>query len=512
MIEIVPAPKRTILVVLIIIALGIFYLTTIREGHDWGGDFSMYIHHAKNIVEGKDYENTGYIYSRFNPEIGPPTYPPIFPLMLSPIYSWFGLNLTAMKVLVVLFFLAFLWMSFLAFTHELPFPYVLGIITVIAFNPYFWDFKDEIRSDIPFVFFVYLSLFLINRMYHSNQSATWQTVYAVLLGISMYLSYGTRSIGIVLIASLVIYDTIKYKTISRFAIIAVLTFIPLMILQNTLLPSDSSYSYVERLRTDAYSIVLKNLYSYAKSCRLFWQNGYSDFSANVLFMGMSILMSIGYVARIKDRTTIFEVFAFVYGISIMLYPSNIGMRGLIPLIPLYVFYLCVGIKYMNVVKEEWEPIIVGVCVSLIVISYVGLFTKKDFGPIKHGIGKRESIDLFDFVRSKTDENDVLLFRKPRVLSLYTGRRASTYYGIKDGGGRFGGELLKYFVEIDGKYLIVGTGGGVFRRDKVLLNNFVKEYEDKFELIYSNVDFGVYRFKPEGRELERVWRKAVGSSG
>ena len=32
-----------------------FYLATIREGHAWGDDFSMYIRHAQNIARGEPY-------------------------------------------------------------------------------------------------------------------------------------------------------------------------------------------------------------------------------------------------------------------------------------------------------------------------------------------------------------------------------------------------------------------------------------------------------------------------
>ena len=32
-----------------------FHVATVREGHLWGDDFAMYIHHAQNIVEGRPY-------------------------------------------------------------------------------------------------------------------------------------------------------------------------------------------------------------------------------------------------------------------------------------------------------------------------------------------------------------------------------------------------------------------------------------------------------------------------
>ena len=102
-----------ITIVSIIIIIGIFNFLTIKDGHDWGGDFSMFIHHAKNIVEGVDYEDTGYIYNPNVPLLAPKTYPPVFPLLLVPIYKWFGLNFTIMKIEIVLFFLLSLFIIFL---------------------------------------------------------------------------------------------------------------------------------------------------------------------------------------------------------------------------------------------------------------------------------------------------------------------------------------------------------------------------------------------------------------
>ena len=68
----------------IIVATGVLHLATIRDGHNWGGDFSFYIHHAKNIAEGKPYADTGFVYNPHSPHLSPESFPPVFPLMLAP--------------------------------------------------------------------------------------------------------------------------------------------------------------------------------------------------------------------------------------------------------------------------------------------------------------------------------------------------------------------------------------------------------------------------------------------
>jgi hypothetical protein len=157
----------------------------------------MYIHHAKNIVEGVDYQATGYIYNPSRP-ITPKTYPPILLLLLSPIYKWYGLNLGLMKIEVTLFFLASLYMLFLIFKNELLYHYILAILVLIGFNPFFGDYKDNISVDLPFIFFTYSSVYLAQRQYEVHLSDANRSISSILIGLSIYLSYGTRSVGILL--------------------------------------------------------------------------------------------------------------------------------------------------------------------------------------------------------------------------------------------------------------------------------------------------------------------------
>lgn len=70
---------------LILAIISVFYFSTIRDGHYWGDDFSMYIRHAINIVEGRPYSESGYIYNKFR-IVAPRSYPPVLPILLSPFY------------------------------------------------------------------------------------------------------------------------------------------------------------------------------------------------------------------------------------------------------------------------------------------------------------------------------------------------------------------------------------------------------------------------------------------
>src|SRR5262249_58124503 len=135
-------------------------------------------------------------------------YPPIFPLLLAPVYKVWGFNLTAMKVELILFFLLSLWTIFLALRRELEWPYLIAILVLIGFNPWVWQFKEQILSDIPYLFFTYLGIYLIHKAYGTKRDVSGQILYGLLTGIAIYLSYGARTVGVDLLLALIISELV----------------------------------------------------------------------------------------------------------------------------------------------------------------------------------------------------------------------------------------------------------------------------------------------------------------
>ena len=101
-------------VVAIILGTGAVHLATIRDGHNWGGDFSFYIHHAKNLSEGRSYIDIGHVE---HPEyvFAPSATPPVFPMLLVGPYKAFGLDLLMLKRPNVLYLAAALIFLFKLF-------------------------------------------------------------------------------------------------------------------------------------------------------------------------------------------------------------------------------------------------------------------------------------------------------------------------------------------------------------------------------------------------------------
>jgi hypothetical protein len=477
-----PDKVKNLIVILIIVVTGIFYLSSIREGHDWGDDFSMYISHAKNIAAGANYKDTGYIYNPFYPGVGPRAYPPVFPLLLSPIYKCYGLNLAPMKIESVAIFLLFLFLLYLVFKKELSFRYLAAMLLIIGFSPFFWNFKDIVASDVPFLFFLYLSFLVISRAYKKWPLSLVQ--YSVIAGFFIYLAYGTRNIGVLLIPGLFLYEMIRFKRLTRFSIIATLVFCFFTILQSGLLYTDISYRDQFALES---KVILRNLFLYTRAMSNIWDNGYNKIFKDIFFAIFSIFAFIGCAARIKRRITIFEIFSALYLISVLIWPAIQGARFLMPIIPLYVFYAFAGIEEPSLIKRTGiRKTVFLIVMAIICVSYATKYTTLDYGCIREGIGKKETVELFDYIKKNTQKADIFIFQKPRALALYTGRKASVYHCPEDYR-----DLWRYFWDIKASYVIVGEP---FDTDRAYLSLFVERYRNNLEEIYSNQDFKVYKIK------------------
>lgn len=72
-------------------------------------------------------------------------------------------------------------------------------------------------SDLPFLLFFYVATILVQRAPRDGP-AEWP--WAILIGIALCLAIGTRTAGIALLAGLMLYDLLKYRTFTRITVVA----------------------------------------------------------------------------------------------------------------------------------------------------------------------------------------------------------------------------------------------------------------------------------------------------
>lgn len=474
--------------ILILLLVGTFYLSTIRQGHVWGDDFAMYIHHARNIVEGKAYADTGYIYNPLN-VIGPETYPPVFPLLLAPVYRVWGLNLAAMKVEIILLFLLSLLVMYLAFVEELGRLKALAVVALTGFNPRFWAFKENIVSDLPFLLFVYLSFYFVHKFRQTSYSWKARWLYVVLISASVFLAYGTRSIGLVLIPCLVVYYVVQVRKPSLIGVGGGVVIAVLIYLQ--IKSSDVFSSYAGHFGVNAWNLSLAHGQELVRQLSEFWVNGYSNSFRFALFVVLAELAGIGYFARLRiGRVNCFDLFVPIYLIPLIFLPISLVLRFLFPLVPLYLFYVFLGMRSVSRFLAPNHPGVERVLFAGVIIavlgSYIGHYSKLDFGPIQNSVTNPDAQQLYDYIQTATDEKDVIICDKPRAMALFANRMAGIWHYTRDDE-----ELWQLFRRVNASYLIVGPGS-LKSYDLEYIEGFVERNRGHLQETYSNADFIVYR--------------------
>ncbi len=458
----------------LICLIGIFYVVTLRPGQNWGGDFSMYIQHAKNIVHGNSYAYGKYIPNKYDFTY-PREYQPGFPLILSLLYRYQGMNLHVMKTAETGFFLLSLITVYIFFRSQIPFRYLLAIIALLGLQPCFWDFKENVMSDFPFLFMCLLTLYFIQLCFDLPVRRVRRFFFVILTGFLIYSSYLTRKAGLVLIPTVFLYDLLKNKRITVAASMILFLFIVFFSIQGCYYPPDLSFFNnicvdFPSLRLNIREIILQLCY--------FWTYRYLG-----LFL---ILMTIpGFLHRWRTNPTVLEPFTVIYLAALAIWPTYHPTRYFFPLFPLFLLYLFTSIRMIvQHFQLQHETAIIAALLIIFTGAYFMRYKNLDFREIKRGIHTPESVGLFEFVFTHTTESDVFIFKKPRVFSLITDRPATQADHVVNAD-----EFFDFVRFIHAKYVIVGKD---FVPNEQNLRTIISSCNDCFEKEFSNAGFQVYR--------------------
>jgi 4-amino-4-deoxy-L-arabinose transferase-like glycosyltransferase len=470
------------------VLIGIFHVATIRTGHEWADDFSMYVLHARNIVNGASYAETGYIYNPQNPNIGPRSYPPGFPLLLTPAVQLFGLDLRPMKVVVIACLIASLLLLIPVFRRVLLPAELAALVLVVGLNPLFWELKDHVLSDVPFLAFTLASLHLFVRSDEANAQRHGAAL-AALSGAAGYAAYATRVLGIALVPCFLAHDLVQHRRIRMNTALAIAVLIGLAGVQYVLWSNDGSY--LDQV-TSPFAAAQRNVPDYLRSLADLWENGYSDTVRKGAFLAAAALATVGFVTSVRTGPSVLHIFPWVYLGPVILWPAFQGLRFLIPIVPFYFAYCFLGVRWIGGALERrgaTRNIVFAVFLAAVTLSYGARYSTLSFGRLPHGVATEEGITLFEFVKASTGAGDVFLFSRPRALALFTGRRASAPFGPADPCA-----LWRYIGEIGASYVVTGPESDPFNSDAVYLRGFVSRFRNDFTQLMANRDVAVYRIE------------------
>jgi hypothetical protein len=464
-----------------ILGMGVFHLATIKRDHPWGDDFALYILEARNIAHWHDITDTGYIYNPTRPKLGPRAYPPGFPLLLVPVYSLFGLNLIAMKVEVIVLFLGAVFLLALVLRDDLSPSYLLVFALLLGLSPVYWEFKNYVDSDLPFLFLVALALYLAHGQTEWGWTSRRPYLFGVAFGAVLYLAYATRTLGIVLVPVVVLAELVRTRRLGRSTLVAGGVFVALALLQSVVM--GSTWSYIDQLHP-SWESVWRNMRLYPRVLDLLWRHHlHVDWAARALGWVIAALAAVGFLARLPRRgLDPIALFPLLYPIPLVAWPAYAGIRYLIPWIPFYLFFALAGLRWLGqrLAGRPGSLVALGVMTAIVLTAYVGMYRRENFEPFPLGATSLPAEQLYRFVRTHTKPTDVFIMSKPKAFALYAGRRTSAL--------QRGASPLKswtYIHRIGASYIVEGP----VEYDQA--ERLVGTYNSLLSQVFANELFRVY---------------------
>ncbi len=418
--------------------LGLLLLT---KGQDWGDDFAAYIMQAQSIVKGNEQsfiERNAFTINSTDFLLGPVAYPWGYPLILASVYAVTGLNLIALKLPDLVFFIAFLFVLFRFYRKRLSSTESLLLVAIFAFHPQFLGFLDEILSDVPYLFFSLLAL-LVMDAYFTNGDRDGKNIrgnlFPTVIGAVVFAVSFMRSTGLILLPTFLAIQAFEFwrlrrdsstrNRIIRDSVIFCLSFGVLWLASALIFPSGPE-SYLADFGSPSPAVIINNsiyyfgLFGNFFDPLIYWQPAYW------------ILLIFGCIDIWAARKQ--EPVPLVYfGFSILLllvWPVGQGICFIFPLLPLFVYFSFSGMKTaalrLNVqyrkavtalIYAVWGILLIACLFGSVMLAYANLQNDRNLsGPFDS-----YSIAAFQFIRNNTAANDVIIFFKPRAMRLMTNR-------------------------------------------------------------------------------------------
>ncbi len=427
--------KKKILLFLYLFLVFTFYYHYITPYTDWGGDYGMYLSHAKNIAEGKKYTDIGFIP---NPDfiICPEFYPPVFPMLLAPAYRFFGKNIIAFKFVGLIVFLVLLYIIFRFFEEEFNTFTAWIALLFFGFFPYFFLFVTHyILSDIPFLMFSSLFLFYSYKIL-KNRNFSIKNLIAI--SVLAYLAYGTRTAGIVLplaFSGEILLKTLRKKiSVSRALRILVLTnalFLGFVLFEKFLIGSETLHRKV--LMETSLNTVYFHLFNYyPKTFFIHFFGPPVKLPLVIYFLRLAFLLALsgtalfGFYKRSKEKFGMLELFTIGYFLLLLIWPREQSFRFLFPLLPLFLLYFFYAIKNLN--PEHCKIIsyaFPGISYFFFGIYYYS-FLPRQF-EIPKGVFEPDMRKALQFLREEMPDTSVLVADKIRAVNFFINKKGTYLY-------------------------------------------------------------------------------------
>lgn len=488
--------------VLVVVITFLSALAYIYDGHDWGDDFSAYLAQAIALSDGTLKQHVELMrFIQENSIAG--TYPVIcswgLPAILAVLYRIFGFQLIVFRSMgaVCLTIFVYAVYSFLSKRFDTKDTFI-AILFFIACKHYM-EAGTSILTDIPCAMFTMIAVHSLCELMKSDGKK--QYLWSSIFGCCTFAAYQLRSPGIVLLLTLACIQVILFlsghvafikKQIQRtnlknINLLAHCLPYAIFFLGNgivsVLLPQAGN-DYVSFIQYAPSDYVFSNMRYYLTILRDFFDVG--NYLAVICGFVLLILIILGMAVKFHQEI-ISEI--FVLGTMAMLYltPFVSSVRYLFYLYPFFLMFAFYGAKWLveklAVCKRKSDGKLVlnilrycAVCVcGFMMVFSLRMIWKIHTRPQIDSAYAPEALEAYEWIMEQTDEDDIILFFKPRALWLNAHRYSyNTYDDVRD---LDRADYVFFFIK-DNFYH---------------LREYVTEHPVEYVLEFDNGNFQIYKY-------------------
>lgn len=479
-----------------LLGYSVLRLATMSVGHAWGDDWAQFVLHARNIVTGHPYADTGYLFNPDVPNIGPPSYPPGLPLLLAPIVALFGINILAFKVVCFASLVLALLVAFRVLSTTVGKTEAFIAILLFALHPSAWGLGQSISSEPLFLLFSMMVLLWAGRPEKRDGNSSIPIGTGVFLGLLLFCSVISRSIGMSLLPALLVYGWAQRKPFAWFAGL-IAAFLILIWLQTHWLVKPTTYE--NELVVPSIGLILANANGYWLALADLIPLPFGMSRLTPLVVGsmsaigaLSILtprcpagQSVGGVRAVAARVPVVLWFLAAYLLALHLVSIPNNSRYLLPVMPIVIALAAKGFRV--IVDHLPRPRRWLLTAGIALAAYMPALYMR---PLPSGEGAKcaECLQMFDYVREHSSPGSVIVFMRPRAMALLGGRASwvpSAKYTLD--------ELKEHLARLEAHIVVMATPGSDFaRRFPASASLTARIREPDAQVVYRNGMFEVIR--------------------
>lgn len=414
----------------IILVSSVIGAGSLRRGHEWGDDWAWYVLQAKSIAEGTTdefIEISDFTNYQSTSHLGPLAYPWGYPLILSPFYALNGISPLTLKIPGLIFYGGFLFVLYLFSRSRLTRTESLLLVSLFAFNPLLLLFLDQILSDIPFLFFSTLTLYLVTREGKHN----W--LHYAFIGATVFFTTFLRATGLLLLACFLAVEFFKllahrkeWAVVKQIVLnsVVVCAVFALLWLANALIFPGGGESYLSQYENLTVDLVRGFIGAYFMVYGWFFGDG-----AGWQYLYYFVLVFALLGAWIRRREELYFILFFaVWMLVHITYPYWQGARYIFPLLPIFIYFAFQGMKFgVGKLSEKYQVmgqrILYGFWLAIVgyflFTSGTSAYNNVRNGRQINGPFDPVSMEVYDWIERKTPPDSVLIFYKARAMRLMT---------------------------------------------------------------------------------------------